>query len=219
MQQGESEQLSGRNAIEVIVVDDHLSVRKAVELLLAREGFRVAGVAGTVDEARALLERRRHDVALIDVQLGGERSTDLVAEILRRDPDAAIVLYTGLTGEDDGLREAASVGARGFVLKASPPARLVEALERVAGGGSFVDPELAHALAGDAELSRLDRLSPREREVLGLLAEGLTGEAIARRLYLSPETVRTHVRNATAKLGAKTRVQAVALAVRGRGGS
>ena len=199
--------------IEVIVVDDHLAMRKGVELLLRQEGMRVAGVAGTLAEARGLLERRRHDVALIDVHLGADNAVVLVEELLRRDPDAAIVLYTGYTARNEGLEDAVRVGARGFVLKSSPPPRLIDALRLVAAGGTYVDPDLATALAADADASRLDALSPREREILELLAEGLNGHAIAKRLFLSPETVRTHVRNATTKLGAKTRVQAVALVV------
>ncbi len=202
--------------IEVIIVEDHLSVRKGLELLLRREELRVAGVAGELEEARSLLSRRRYDVTLIDVQLGRQRSTGLVRELLQRDPDAAIVIYTGLSRHDDALEEAAHIGTRGFVLKSSPPVCLIEALRCVAAGGSYVDPALAESLSVDAELSRLDRLSPREGEILGLLADGLTGQGIADRLSLSPETVRTHVRNATSKLGATTRVQAVALAVRGR---
>jgi len=86
-------------------------------------------------------------------------------------------------------------------------------------GGTYVDPGLAAALADGGELQRLGSLSPRELEVLELLADGLNGQLIAERLFLSPETVRTHVRNATSKLGARTRVQAVALVVRGRGAS
>jgi DNA-binding CsgD family transcriptional regulator len=88
------------------------------------------------------------------------------------------------------------------------------------GEGLRVGPETAialHLVQRGEDAGGLSRLSPREHEILGLLSEGLTGQAIARRLVLSPETVRTHVRNATAKLGAKTRVQAVALLVRGRG--
>jgi DNA-binding NarL/FixJ family response regulator len=103
------------------------------------------------------------------------------------------------------------------VLKSSPPARLIEALRSVAAGGSYVDPQLAGLLAENTDLTRLSSLSPRELEILELLADGLNGQMIAERLFLSPETVRTHVRNATAKLGARTRVQAVALVVRGRG--
>jgi len=203
--------------IEVIVVDDHLGIRKGVELLLRDAGMRVAGVASGLEEARALLARRRHDVALLDVHLGGENSLGLVEEVMSRHPQAGIVLYTGYTGPDAGLADAVRVGARGFVLKSSPAPVLIAALRAVAAGGTYIDVDLAAHLSAGADLSRLARLSPREREILDLLAAGLTGQAIASSLFLSPETVRTHVRNATTKLGAKTRVQAVALVVRARG--
>jgi DNA-binding NarL/FixJ family response regulator len=89
---------------------------------------------------------------------------------------------------------------------------LVEALRVVAGGGSFVDPEVARLVAEPAAAQQpVTRLSPREREVLGLLAAGYQGPEIAERLFLSLETVRTHIRNAVAKLGARTRVQAAAI--------
>ena len=133
-------------------------------------------MAGTLDEARAILSRRRFDVVLLDVQLGQGSSVGLVEDLLRQDPAS---------------------------------------LRAVAAGGTYVDPELAGQLAEGAELRRLSALSARELEVLELLAEGLNGQMIAERLFLSPETVRTHVRNATSKLGARTRVQAVAMVVRG----
>ena len=199
--------------LEVILVDDHLAVRKGIELLLRSEGFRIAGLAGQVSEARDLLTRRRHDVALISVHLGTESALPLVEELLRDDPDAAIVLYTGAASVPR-IKEAVDVGTRGFVLKSSGPARLVDALRSVADGGAYVDPDLGLLLAEDTEPSKVASLSPRELEIFTLLAEGLTGQAIAERLYLSPETVKTHIRNATAKLQAKTRVQAVALVVR-----
>jgi DNA-binding NarL/FixJ family response regulator len=205
--------------IEVLVIDDHLAMRRGVEMLLRAEGLRVAGVAGGLEEARALLERRRHDVALLDVHLGDDSSIELVQEALARNPDAAIVLYTGFTGRGGGLAEAAAAGARGFVLKASSPTRLVDALRSVAAGGTYVDPDLAALLAHGSDPTRVDLLNPREREILSLLADGLTGQAIAETLFLSPETVRTHVRNATTKLGAKTRTQAVAMIVRNRDAS
>jgi DNA-binding NarL/FixJ family response regulator len=202
--------------LEVIVVDDHLAMRRGIELLLREAGFRIAGVAGTLDEARTVLARRRFDVALLDVQLGEQSSVGLVEDLLREDPAVPIVLYTGYTSADSMLHEAVRAGARGFVLKTSPPPRLTDALRAVAGGGTYVDPELAGQLAADGEMQRLSALSGRELEVLELLADGLNGQMIAERLFLSPETVRTHVRNATSKLGARTRVQAVAMVVRGR---
>src|ERR1700759_868559 len=110
----ESEQL------EVIVGDDHLAMRRGIELLLREAGFRIAGVAGTLDEARSILSRRRFDVALLDVQLGQETSVGLVEALLRAAPTAPIVLYTGYTGSDSTLHEAVRAGARGFVLKTSP---------------------------------------------------------------------------------------------------
>jgi len=205
--------------LEVIVVDDHLAMRRGIELLLREAGFRIAGVASTLDEARSVLSRRRFDVALLDVQLGEQSAVGLVDELLREDPTAPIVLYTGYTGSDSALHEAVRAGARGFVLKSSPAERLTGALRAVAAGGTYVDPELAGQLAEGGELRRLDSLSARELEVLELLADGLNGQKIAERLFLSPETVRTHVRNATSKLGAHTRVQAVAIVVRGSGTS
>jgi DNA-binding NarL/FixJ family response regulator len=202
--------------LEVIVIDDHLAMRRGIELLLREAGFRIAGVAGTLDEARAVLSRRRFDVALLDVKLGEESSIGLVEDLLREDPAVPIVLYTGFTGSDALLHEAVRAGARGFVLKTSPAPRLTDALRAVAAGGTYVDPELAGQLTVDGEMQRLSALSSREREVLELLADGLNGQMIAERLFLSPETVRTHVRNATTKLGARTRVQAVAMVVRRR---
>jgi DNA-binding NarL/FixJ family response regulator len=203
--------------IEVIVVDDHLMMRKGLEVLLRQANMRVAGVAGTLGEARSLLARRRYDVALLDVHLGSENSITLVKELLESDPQAALVFYTGYTDPGTGLDAAVLAGARGFVLKSSPVPQLIEALRTVAAGGTYVDPDLAPLLFGGAQVSQLALLSPREREIIDLLAEGLTGPAIAARLVLSPETIRTHVRNAMTKLGAKTRVQAVALVVQARG--
>jgi DNA-binding NarL/FixJ family response regulator len=211
-----SEQSMENGQLSVIVVEDHLAMRKGIKLLLRGEGFRIAGVAGHVDEARALLERRHYDVALIDVHLGAESSLELVESLLRRDPEAPIVLYTGYTDSEACLTDAVRTGARGFVLKASSATHLIDALRIVAAGGTYVDPGLAVLLSRGARPSRLAVLTVREREILGMLAEGLTGQAIAGSLFLSPETVRTHIRNATTRLGARTRVQAVAMMVQSR---
>jgi DNA-binding NarL/FixJ family response regulator len=203
--------------LNVMVIEDHLAMRRGLELLLRAEGMRIAGVAGHVAQARDLFERRVCDVALIDIRLGAESALGIVADLLRRDPDAAIVLYTGYTDSGAGLAEAVRAGARGFVLKSSPAPLLIDALRKVAGGGLYVDPGLSALLSERADCSRMARLSSREHEILGLLADGLSGQAIANRLFLSPETVRTHVRNGALKLGAKTRVQAVALMIRSNG--
>jgi DNA-binding NarL/FixJ family response regulator len=193
---------------EVIVIDDRLAVRRGTELLLRDSGFRIAGTADAVEVARGLLHRRRHDVALLEPAVGGGHGLSLATELLRVRRDAPLVLYT----DGPALPAAAALGAPGFVLKSSPPAILAEALRTVAAGQRFQDPALAERLG--AARSKVARLSPREREILELLADGLTGAQIAKQLYLSPETVRTHVRNAARKLEARTRTQAVALVAR-----
>ena len=203
--------------LEVLVIEDHLAVRRGLELLLQSAAMRVAGVAATAAEARGLLARRRHDAVLVDVRLPDGDGTSLVREHLERNPDAAVVI---LTGESDleRLEAAARCGARGLVLKSAPPAELLGALRRVAAGGRYVDPTLAQLLKAPARPDPLSTLSPREREILELLAGGLNGEEVAQRLVISAETVRTHVRNAMNKLRARTRAHAVALVAGQRAG-
>jgi DNA-binding NarL/FixJ family response regulator len=202
-------------APELLIVEDHLAVRRGLDLLLANAGFRIAGQAGSVREARGLLERRRHDVALVDLGLSDGSAVDLVRETLLRDPAAPIVIYTG-SAESSALRTAMDAGARGFVLKSASPAMLIEALEVVARRGTFVDPDLAGVLAATPAFTAWSSLSAREQEVVELLAAGLNGEQIAERLVLSPETVKTHVRNAMHRLDARTRAHAVAIAIQAR---
>ena len=131
---------------------------------------------------------------------------------------APLVLCTGCAEPRGPLVAAFQLGAPGLVLTSSPVQTLVDALRTVARGGRYVDPEVAPLLASNPAARRLAQLSPREREVLGLLADGYQGPEIAERLFLSLETVRTHIRNAVAKLGARTRVQAAAMVARERDG-
>jgi DNA-binding NarL/FixJ family response regulator len=199
---------------EILLVDDQLGIRRGLELLLRDGGFRVAGLAGSAEQAAALLRRRRYDVALVDSLLDGAPTARLLADLLDERPDAPLVIYAGR--HEPALAAAVGLSAPGLVLRTSPPARLLKALRTVAAGGKFTDPELA--LRVPRPLRRRTRtgvalLSPREREILGLLAEGWSGAEIALQLYLSAETVRTHIRNAVQKLGARTRTQAVALVV------
>ena len=203
------------STIEVFILEDHLAVRAGLELLLGRAGLSVAGVAGDVGHAHAMLTRRRFDVALIDINVPGGSGLDLVAALLVRDPGSAVVLYTGST-DPDQLRLASRVGARGFVLKAAPPKELLRAIRIVAAGGCYVDTRLAAALSGAMTAGAVDTLAPREYEILVLLADGLTSQEIAARLGLSPQTIRSDIHKAMAALGAGTRAQVVAMIVRAR---
>lgn len=200
-------------AASVVIVEDHVALRKGVELLIRARGHKVIGVAGDAAEALRLIPRRRPDVALVDIGLPDESGIVLATRLLREDPDLGILLYTGLD-DQEVLRRGLDCGARGFALKAGAPEELMAAIERVAAGHGYVDPRLEPLIFNRATTERIGVLSNREREVLALLAEGMTGEEIARRLFLSPETVRTHLRNTMEKLEAQTRAHAIAIALR-----
>lgn len=196
--------------IRVVVVDDHLMVRKGVELLLRSQEIAVVGVAQGEADALALVERRRPDVALVDIGLADGDGIELSRRIAEQAPATAVLLYTGNV-DPDVLGEALRAGPAGIALKAGTPAELIEAVRVVGRGGAYFDSRLAELLEPRDRSAHV--LTEREREVFRLLAGGLTGEQIAEQLVLSPETVRTHVRNAMGKLGAHTRVHALALAL------
>jgi len=197
--------------IEIVIVDDHPPVRQGLELMLARQGFRMIGSAGSAQEGARMIRARRPDVALVDIDLGDGSGTDL-AQALQADAiDTAIVLYTGSL-EHAVIDAAVASGARGLVLKSSPIEHLADALRAAAAGQTYVD-RLITQLPGRAERHGVALISRREAEVLGMLSQGSTTERVAQDLFLSPETVQTHVRNATRKLGARGRLHAVILAL------
>ena len=208
---GSVEQRDG--AITLVIVEDHPALRRGLELLLRGEGFRVVGSTGDAEHAYELVRKRRPAVTVADISLPGESGIDLTKGLLREDPDLGILLYTGL-GDQVLLSDALDCGARGFALKAGSPEELREAIRIVAKGGSYVDPALKPLLLARSTTDSIGVLSPREREVLDLLAQGLNGEEAAKRLVLSPETIRTHVRNAMDKLEAHTRAHAIVIALR-----
>ena len=204
--------ISPATPLNVVIVDDHVALRRGMELLLRRHGHHVVGTADDAESAEAVILRRRPDVALIDLALPRASGAELTRRLLEQDPDMRIVLYTGAADERQ-LLEGLDAGAAGFALKSGDPDELEEAIRTVADGGEWIDPRLKPLLAANNGNGRTHVLSPREREILGLLSKGLSGEEAAKQLFLSSETVRTHVRNAMNKLGATTRVHAVALAL------
>jgi DNA-binding NarL/FixJ family response regulator len=202
-----------RDPITVVLIEDHVALRKGIELLLSRRGCVIAGAA---DDARAgydVVRAKRPDVAVVDLGLPDGSGSKLARQLLDEDPDQGILLYTGI--EDfEIISGALDCGARGFIHKAGPPDELITAIRAVADGGTFMDGRLGSALLARSTTDRVRELSPREREILDLLAQGLTGAQVAKQLFISPETVRTHIRNAMGKLEARTRVHAIVLALR-----
>jgi len=202
-----------KTPLRLVLIEDHQALREGLELLLEREGCVVVGSAGTAAEGRRLVEALAPDVALVDIRLGEDDGIELTRSLLLDDPDRRVVLYTG-SSDEELLFSGLDSGARGYALKDGSPRELVGALARVAAGGDYVDPRLHAALLSRRATERLPSLSDRQREILDLLAQGLTGEAVAERLVLSAETVKTHIRNAMSKLEATTRVHAIAIALR-----
>ena len=191
--------------LRCILVDDHPAIRVGVRSMLAAGHISVVGEA-----AVELVARRLPDVVVMDVNLGrGMDGFAACREITVNEPRLGVVLLTGF-GERGYAPRALEHGARGYVLKHAPADDMVRAVRTVAAGGVYVDPVAALDLVAPAG----EELSPRESEVLTLLQDDHRSSDIARRLFISKATVRSHVRNAMTKLNARTFTQAVAEAVR-----
>ena len=195
-----------------VVADDHPPILDCLTRYLESAGFNVLATA--LDGAQALeaVLSLGPIVCIADVRMPKLDGLELAREIVKVAPQTAVLLYSGVS--DKGLvSDAIDAGARGFALKDAPLDDLARAIDTVASGGLYVDPVLAAALASRRSDTRKG-LSEREREVLRMLAEGGSYAEIGSTLYLSPDTVRAHAQRAMAKLGARTRTQAVAVALR-----
>ncbi len=199
--------------VTCVVADDHPAVLEAVAEYLSHGGVNVVARARDGEEALEKIDARKPDVALVDVRMPRLGGIELARRSARSTPETSILLYTGY-GDRALLTEALDAGVRGFVLKEAPMDDLLRAIDTVAHGGTYVDPVLAGTLAVASVGSTLPQLTHRERDVLRLLADGLANEEIGKRLFISAETVRTHVRKAMGKLDADTRTEAVAKALR-----
>lgn len=195
-----------------VLADDHPSVLESVSRFLGTQGYRVVGRARNGDEAVQLVESQRPHVAVLDLKMPLLPGAGVIRRVHRTTPQTACLVYSGF-GDAPLLTEALDSGARGFVLKDAPLDALVRAIDTVAAGGMYIDPALADALISTQSLRELG-LTARERDVLRLLADGHSNESIGRELFISPDTARTQLGAAMAKLGASTRTQAVAKALR-----
>jgi len=198
--------------ISVLIVDDHEVVREGLRLSLLRSPqIRVVGEAPDGESAIALAERRRPDVIIMDLRMPGMDGIEATEEILKSSPDTAVIVFTAYS-ERALLSRSLESGARGYILKEAPHETLLRAIEKVAGGETFVDPALMPNLIKGRDGG--DSLTQREREILQLLADGMSNADVAQRLFISQETVKSHVRHILVKLEADTRTQAVAIALR-----
>jgi DNA-binding NarL/FixJ family response regulator len=193
-----------------LVADDHPSVLRTVTELLRAWGWTIVASSSTGEDALAKLGELQPAIAVLDLQLPGMSGLDVVRSAQKSAASTAMVIYSG-KNDSATVREALDAGVRAFVVKEAPLEGLQRALETVARGGRYVDPVVsASMLLADEGPT----LTDRERAVLRLIADGYSYDEAGKELFISPETVRAHVAKTLGKLGARTRTQAVAEALR-----
>jgi two-component system, NarL family, response regulator DevR len=206
-------------AIRVFLLDDHELVRRGVrDLLFGQDDLEVVGEASTVAEAVERIPTLKPNVAVLDVRLPDGDGVQVCREIRSNHPEVACLMLTSYA-DDEALFSAIMAGAAGYVLKQIRGIELVDAIRKVAGGGSLLDPLLTARVmerlrAGAQEDAGLAKLSEQERRILDLISEGLTNRQIADRMYLAEKTVKNYVSNLLAKLGMARRSEAAAYAAR-----
>ena len=189
-----------------LVADDHPAVVFAICDFLSTNGFDVVGTAADGRRALTLAEDTTPDLAVLDLRMPQLAGAELVRRLRDVSPSTAVVIYTA-DADDAVAREMLEAGAVAVVLKEAPLADLARALEAALAGSMYIDPGLTGAPGTEA-------LTARELDVLRLLAEGLPNDQIGRRLGITTDTVRSHLRKASGRLGAESRTQAVATALR-----
>jgi two-component system, NarL family, response regulator LiaR len=204
--------------IRVLVVDDHAVVREGLRAFLElQKGIEVAGEAGDGQEAIEAAARLRPDVILMDLVMPGLDGVAAMRSLRESVPDARVIVLTSFL-DDDKLMPALRSGAAGYLLKNAQPQELARAVRAAHAGEALLDPvvaaRLVETLAAEDDEEPIDRLTPREREVLVLIGRGFPNKRIARELEVSEKTVKTHVGHVLAKLGVSDRTQAAVLAVR-----
>jgi DNA-binding NarL/FixJ family response regulator len=218
----EAHQAEGDGLIRVLIVDDQVLVRAGFRALLdAQEDIDVVGEAADGDEAEHLTRNLMPDVVLMDIRMPGVDGLEATRSMASDESlnDVRIIILTTFD-LDEYVFEALRVGASGFLVKNTEPAELVHAVRAVAAGDALLSPgvtkrlvaEFASKIKEPRPASELNALTDREREVMGLVAEGLSNEEIAARLVVSPATAKTHVSRAMVKLGARDRAQLVVIA-------
>jgi two-component system, NarL family, response regulator DevR len=206
-------------AIGVFLLDDHEVVRTGLRALLeACEDIEVVGEADTVADALIGIPAAQPDVAILDVRLPDGSGVEVCREVRSNSPDIACVMLTSYA-DDEALIASIMAGAAGYVLKQVGSLDLLETIRRAGAGESLLDPALTDRVLerlreGPKTDPRLASLTPQERKILDLIAEGYTNRQIAENLFLAEKTVKNYVSNLLAKLGMERRTQAATFAAR-----
>jgi DNA-binding NarL/FixJ family response regulator len=197
--------------IRILSVDDHPLLRQGLAAIIEGETDMTL-VCQAANATEAIQKHREHrpDITLMDLRLPDLSGIDAMMAIRAECPDARVIILTTFEGDVE-IQRALQAGARGYLLKSTPPSELVQAIRQVHAGGKRVPPDVAAQLA---EHMGSERLTAREIEVLSQVAEGNRNRDIADKLFISEETVKVHVKHIMEKLGANDRTQAISIAVR-----
>jgi DNA-binding NarL/FixJ family response regulator len=205
---------NGRRVIRMVIVENHQLVSESLGLLLdSQDDMEVVGKAGSVNEATSLPRHLAPDVVLMDFHLDDGTGRDAALAMRDLFPNVRFV-FLSRDGSDDARLAAVEAGASAYLLKSGPASEVIDAIRKVAEGMTLITPTMIAGLVSrgrDREAMR-DSLSPREREVLQLLAEGMSTRRIGQELGISYSTVRAHVRSISAKLGTRSKLNAVVTA-------
>jgi DNA-binding NarL/FixJ family response regulator len=203
--------------VRVYLLDDHEVVRRGLRDLFEAEGFEVVGESGSAKEAETRIPALKPDVAVLDGRLPDGSGIDVCRAIRSVDPEIKGLILTSYD-DDEALFAAIMAGAAGYVLKQILGNDLVDAVRRVAEGQSLLDPAVTQRVlervrkGEPSEPAELRSLTPQERKILALVAEGLTNRQIGERLFLAEKTVKNYVTSILTKLGLERRTQAAVLA-------
>ena len=206
--------------LRIILIDDHTLFRVGLQGLLEHRGIEVVAAVGDGQEGLRLAEELKPDVVLLDMRMPGMSGIEVLRQLRQNGLEMPIAMLTTSSNEQD-LVESLRSGAQGYLIKDMQPDDLVVALRDIVAGKTVVAPDLAPVLAkvvqGESiaprDPSPFSDLTPRETEILGLLAEGQSNKAIARNLGISDGTVKLHVKAILRKLGVHSRVEAAVIAV------
>jgi len=204
--------------IRVLIIDDHQLVRTGLRMLIeSQPEMKVVGKAGNSAEALPLAAKQKPNLILLDIDLGGENGLDFLPELRKTAPDARVLILTG-TKDIEMHRRAARLGAAGLVLKEHAAEVLLKAIRKVSQGEVWLDRSMMSTLLNemtqtdkkmDPDQAKISGLTPREREVIALIAEGLKNKQIAERLFISETTVTHHLSSTFSKLGVSDRLELV----------
>jgi DNA-binding NarL/FixJ family response regulator len=202
----------------VFLLDDHEVVRRGLrELLESEDDMEVVGEAGTAEEAYGRIPATSPNVAVLDVRLPDGDGIEVCREVRSRHPEIACIMLTSFS-DDDAVYASIMAGAAGYILKQVRGTDLIDGIRRVAAGDSLLDPSVTtrvlERLRHKDDADELAALTPQERNILDLIAEGLTNRQIGERMFLAEKTVKNYVSNLLAKLGMSRRTEAAVYAAR-----